>query len=333
MPGAISVTRTGLPEELEPQRLGQRGRAVLGGRVAAAALVDDPAGGRAHHDDVPLPAGRQRGQQGLGDLQRADHVHLEHRPPVGGIGLGDGLHPERAAGVVDQHVERATHLGPPAPPPTRPEVTSRLTGRRASPSSSRSASSRSRRRAAAHTSYPSLTRRRAVAAPMPLLAPVTTAVPMLIPASCQRVGATHTPRSVPGGGNREGSGAVDATRVCSAPEDLFDGPGGGSDVTMTVMPVRGRVPRRVAMVSVHTSPLDQPGTGDAGGMNVYVVELARRLAALDVEVDLITRATSSDLPLRSTWSPASPSGTSRRARSRGWPRKTCRPSCAPFTSG
>jgi D-inositol-3-phosphate glycosyltransferase len=67
-------------------------------------------------------------------------------------------------------------------------------------------------------------------------------------------------------------------------------------VTMTVIPTRGRVPRRVAMVSVHTSPLDQPGTGDAGGMNVYVVELARRLAARDVQVDLITRATSSDLP-------------------------------------
>jgi D-inositol-3-phosphate glycosyltransferase len=50
------------------------------------------------------------------------------------------------------------------------------------------------------------------------------------------------------------------------------------------------------MVTVHTSPLDQPGTGDAGGMNVYVVELARRLAALGVEVDVITRATSSDLP-------------------------------------
>ena len=65
---------------------------------------------------------------------------------------------------------------------------------------------------------------------------------------------------------------------------------------MSTMPARGRVPQRVAMVSVHTSPLDQPGTGDAGGMNVYIVELARRLAALDVEVDLITRATSSDLP-------------------------------------
>ena len=67
-------------------------------------------------------------------------------------------------------------------------------------------------------------------------------------------------------------------------------------MTMAMMPARGRVPRRLAMVSVHTSPLDQPGTGDAGGMNVYVVELARRLAALDVQVDLITRATSSDLP-------------------------------------
>ena len=65
---------------------------------------------------------------------------------------------------------------------------------------------------------------------------------------------------------------------------------------MTVMRGRGLMPRRLAMVTVHTSPLDQPGTGDAGGMNVYVVELSRRLAALGVEVDLITRATSSDLP-------------------------------------
>jgi D-inositol-3-phosphate glycosyltransferase len=56
------------------------------------------------------------------------------------------------------------------------------------------------------------------------------------------------------------------------------------------------LPRRVAMLSVHTSPLDQPGTGDAGGMNVYVVELARRLTALGIEVEIFTRATSSDLP-------------------------------------
>ena len=50
---------------------------------------------------------------------------------------------------------------------------------------------------------------------------------------------------------------------------------------------------RVAMISLHTSPLDQPGTGDAGGMNVYVVELARRLAQRGIEVDIFTRATSS----------------------------------------
>ena len=54
--------------------------------------------------------------------------------------------------------------------------------------------------------------------------------------------------------------------------------------------------RRVAMISLHTSPLDQPGTGDAGGMNVYVLELARRLAAREVEVDVFTRATGSALP-------------------------------------
>jgi len=55
-------------------------------------------------------------------------------------------------------------------------------------------------------------------------------------------------------------------------------------------------PRRVAMLSVHTSPLHQPGTGDAGGMNVYIVELSRRLADLGIEVEVFTRATSSDLP-------------------------------------
>lgn len=49
------------------------------------------------------------------------------------------------------------------------------------------------------------------------------------------------------------------------------------------------------MISLHTSPLDQPGTGDAGGMNVYVLELAKQLAGRGVEVDVFTRATSSRL--------------------------------------
>ncbi len=55
-------------------------------------------------------------------------------------------------------------------------------------------------------------------------------------------------------------------------------------------------PRRIAVISVHTSPLDQPGTGDAGGLNVYVLETAKRLARRGVEVDIFTRATRSDLP-------------------------------------
>ncbi len=54
--------------------------------------------------------------------------------------------------------------------------------------------------------------------------------------------------------------------------------------------------RRVAMVSVHTSPLEQPGTGDAGGMNVYVAEVAKQLADRGVEVDIFTRATTGALP-------------------------------------
>ena len=57
-----------------------------------------------------------------------------------------------------------------------------------------------------------------------------------------------------------------------------------------------RYPKRVATISVHTSPLEQPGTGDAGGLNVYVVEVAKRLATRGVEVDIFTRAASRDLP-------------------------------------
>jgi len=56
------------------------------------------------------------------------------------------------------------------------------------------------------------------------------------------------------------------------------------------------LPRRVAVLSVHTSPLEQPGTGDAGGMNVYVLQTALCLAQRGVEVEIFTRATSSSAP-------------------------------------
>lgn len=53
---------------------------------------------------------------------------------------------------------------------------------------------------------------------------------------------------------------------------------------------------RVAMLSVHTSPLDQPGTGDAGGMNVYVAGLSEALARAGAQVEIFTRATTSRVP-------------------------------------
>ena len=53
---------------------------------------------------------------------------------------------------------------------------------------------------------------------------------------------------------------------------------------------------RIATLMVHTSPLDQPGIGDAGGMNIYVLESAQRMAAMGVSVDIFTRRTDPDVP-------------------------------------
>jgi len=54
--------------------------------------------------------------------------------------------------------------------------------------------------------------------------------------------------------------------------------------------------RRLAVLSLHTSPLAQPGTGDGGGMNVYVRELTAALARSGVTCDVFTRAWSDGLP-------------------------------------
>jgi D-inositol-3-phosphate glycosyltransferase len=54
--------------------------------------------------------------------------------------------------------------------------------------------------------------------------------------------------------------------------------------------------RRLAVLSLHTSPLAQPGTGDGGGMNVYVRELTAALARTGAACDVFTRAWSPDLP-------------------------------------
>ena len=308
IPGAISVTRTGCP--LSSSRSVSRGRGgVLGCGVATTALVDDPAGRRADHDDVPAPALDQRGQQRLRHAQRAEDVDLVH-PRQSAIGRRDRLHAERATGVVDQHVA-VGHRGRERRHRVRPR------SRRASTAADRRA-----RSAAAvepvHAAPPRPRRspraasRRAVAAPIPLLAPVTTAVrchgrhPASLPRTSARVGrgdgrecGMRLGRWSPSGGEGSRDAATDAT------------------------------PRRRWRCSVHTSPLDQPGTGDAGGMNVYVVEVARRLAARGVEVEIFTRATAQRPAAGRRAGPRrAPSGTSRPARSRGWPRRTCPASCA-----
>ena len=78
--------------------------------------------------------------------------------------------------------------------------------------------------------------------------------------------------------------------------------------------------RRVAFLSIHTSPLAAPGSGDAGGMNVYVHELAQTMAGRGVQVDVFTRGSRG---CRGGGGPRLPRGAG--ARGRGGPRRRRRP--------
>ncbi len=53
---------------------------------------------------------------------------------------------------------------------------------------------------------------------------------------------------------------------------------------------------RVAYIAMHTSPLIQPGTGNAGGMNVYLDMLSRTMARRGVDVTVFTRRSEDDVP-------------------------------------
>ncbi|MDQ2783733.1 MAG: glycosyltransferase [Chloroflexota bacterium] len=61
--------------------------------------------------------------------------------------------------------------------------------------------------------------------------------------------------------------------------------------------------RRVAMLAVHTSPLARIGGPSAGGMNIYVRELARELAARGARVDIFTRQERADTPILTVLEP------------------------------
>ncbi|MEX2372929.1 MAG: glycosyltransferase, partial [Dehalococcoidia bacterium] len=60
--------------------------------------------------------------------------------------------------------------------------------------------------------------------------------------------------------------------------------------------VEGARPRRVAMLSMHTSPLAALGGRETGGMNVYVRQVASALAATGISVDVFTRRSEGALP-------------------------------------
>ena len=62
------------------------------------------------------------------------------------------------------------------------------------------------------------------------------------------------------------------------------------------MPAMSEPTARVAAISLHTSPLDQPGTGDSGGMNVYVRSVALGLARRGIAVDVLTRCAGRGVP-------------------------------------
>src|ERR1700687_932203 len=53
---------------------------------------------------------------------------------------------------------------------------------------------------------------------------------------------------------------------------------------------------KIAVVSVHTSPLNRPGTRDSGGLNVYVRELSREMAKRGHTIDIFTRRTDAATP-------------------------------------
>jgi hypothetical protein len=93
-----------LPEQLQAQRAQDSPLSVLGGGVPGAAAVDLGGGDAGDGDDVAVTRLDQARQQGPGHPHRPQYVRLVHRPPQFLVGLAHWCEPERAAGVVDEHV-------------------------------------------------------------------------------------------------------------------------------------------------------------------------------------------------------------------------------------
>ena len=175
MPGSISVTADGPAEQLHAQHLREGAHAELGGVVAGAARVGLDAGDRAHHDDVAVAAGLQRRSSAL-----------RHRARCRGRSSSN-IHCQSSRRTSRWHRARA-----------RRRRCSRARGTRRSLRRTRPPTRRPRRRGPSpvapvrfatsskpidppraddHVESPFASCRGGAPAPMPLLAPVTTATP------------------------------------------------------------------------------------------------------------------------------------------------------------
>lgn len=61
------------------------------------------------------------------------------------------------------------------------------------------------------------------------------------------------------------------------------------------------MPRKIALISDHASPLAAPGSIDSGGQNIYVAKVARQLGSLGYAVDVFTRRDDATLPEIVEW--------------------------------
>ena len=92
----------------EPEHTGEGMLAEFGGVVAGAAFVGHIPRRGGEVENSALTMGTKHGQERLGDMQRAQHIDLEHPAPVIRAASGHRICPQRAAGVVDQGVDSAS---------------------------------------------------------------------------------------------------------------------------------------------------------------------------------------------------------------------------------
>ncbi|MGH2449366.1 MAG: glycosyltransferase [Chloroflexota bacterium] len=87
-----------------------------------------------------------------------------------------------------------------------------------------------------------------------------------------------------------------ATGRCIALPSPDDDPSCANRRCLTHSSGARRGPDRVALLSLHSSPLARAGSAGAGGMNIYVRRLASQLSDRGIQVDVFTRRSDSRSP-------------------------------------